>query len=199
MNKSINKCPAASESNRIESMRTRSNATQRARTSSIRPTTNALYKECVIPPPHAIAESPPSSSSSSTNGARATAPARRRHERHPRPRVSSKHIINQPKLPSHASTGPLPITGHSEIRTLHLNPLSNHEEHTPCAHTRGRLARRFICPVPHSSTDAMPPAVAQRPNARVPLNDFENLAVGAFGGIVETCVQSAWCREAMDG
>jgi len=26
---------------------------------------------------------------------------------------------------------------------------------------------------------------------RVPLNDFENLAVGAFGGIVETCVQSA--------
>ena len=27
--------------------------------------------------------------------------------------------------------------------------------------------------------------------ARVPLSDAENLAVGAFGGIVETCVQSA--------
>lgn len=27
---------------------------------------------------------------------------------------------------------------------------------------------------------------------RVPLSDAENLAVGAFGGIVETCVQSAW-------
>ena len=26
---------------------------------------------------------------------------------------------------------------------------------------------------------------------RVPLSDAENLAVGAFGGIVETCVQSA--------
>jgi len=30
---------------------------------------------------------------------------------------------------------------------------------------------------------------------RVPLNDFENLAVGAFGGIVETCVQSASRRD----
>jgi hypothetical protein len=29
------------------------------------------------------------------------------------------------------------------------------------------------------------------PSTRVPLNDAENLAVGAFGGIVETCVQSA--------
>ena len=27
---------------------------------------------------------------------------------------------------------------------------------------------------------------------RLPLSDAENLAVGAFGGIVETCVQSAW-------
>jgi len=26
---------------------------------------------------------------------------------------------------------------------------------------------------------------------RLPLSDAENLAVGAFGGIVETCVQSA--------
>ena len=35
---------------------------------------------------------------------------------------------------------------------------------------------------------------------RVPLNDFENLAVGAFGGIVETCVQSASRRdEKQDG
>ena len=30
--------------------------------------------------------------------------------------------------------------------------------------------------------------------ARVPLSDAENLAVGAFGGIVETCVQSASCE-----
>jgi hypothetical protein len=29
------------------------------------------------------------------------------------------------------------------------------------------------------------------PTTRRPLSDAENLAVGAFGGIVETCVQSA--------
>jgi hypothetical protein len=39
--------------------------------------------------------------------------------------------------------------------------------------------------------DAHRSIMSTPPSTRVPLNDAENLAVGAFGGIVETCVQSA--------
>ena len=53
-----------------------------------------------------------------------------------------------------------------------------------------------VAPPHSSSSSSSTDAMAREPTkTRVPLNDFENLAVGAFGGIVETCVQSASRRD----
>ena len=49
-----------------------------------------------------------------------------------------------------------------------------------------------------ASVDIARRSFAVAMTTRIPLNDGENLAVGAFGGIVETCVQSASrCRRGM--